>query len=106
MTRELNEKENEVFLLLKGVIDPELMVNIIDLGLVYDVSISEPAKSIIVTMTLTSPGCPMGDAIKEDVRQLILNNYDGYSIDINLIWDPPWTLEKITEAGNKALNGY
>ncbi|MCB9364908.1 MAG: metal-sulfur cluster assembly factor [Flavobacteriales bacterium] len=106
MTRELNEKENEVFLLLKGVIDPELMVNIIDLGLVYDVSIGEIDKSIIITMTLTSPGCPMGDAIKEDVQQLILKNYEGYSVNINLVWEPPWTLANITEAGNIALNGH
>ncbi len=106
MNRELNEKEKEIFTLLKGVIDPELMVNIIDLGLVYDVVINEPDKSIIVTMTLTSPGCPMGDAIMEDMRQLILSNYDNFVVNINLVWDPPWTLANITEAGNIALNGH
>jgi len=106
MNRELNDKENEIFFSLKDVIDPELMVNIVDLGLVYDVSINESDKSIIITMTLTSPGCPMGDAIKEDVQQVILKNYDGFSVNINLVWDPPWSLEKITEAGNIALNGY
>lgn len=106
MTRELNDKEKEVFFLLKGVIDPELMVNIIDLGLVYDVIMNDSDKSIIVTMTLTSPGCPMGDAIMEDMRQLILNNYEGFSVNINLIWEPPWTLANISEAGNIALNGH
>ncbi|MBE7442479.1 MAG: metal-sulfur cluster assembly factor [Flavobacteriales bacterium] len=104
MCRERTPKEQELFLKLKGVIDPELMVNIIDLGLVYDVKIDEEKNIIHVEMTLTSPGCPMGDMIMEDIKQLIINNYTEYEPDIQLIWNPPWTLENLTEDGKRFLN--
>lgn len=103
MNNDMNSVEKEVYNLLKGVIDPELMVNIVDLGLVYGVSIEEEIKSIIITMTLTSPGCPMGDAIQTDVKEIILSNYKDYIININLVWSPPWNQEMISEKGRKAL---
>lgn len=104
MNRERTEKEQEIFLKLKGVIDPELMINIIDLGLIYDVLLSEEKKEIKVEMTLTSPGCPMGEMITEDVRQMIVSNYPDYETNIELVWNPPWTLENLTEEGKKFLN--
>lgn len=103
MNKELSPIENEIFILLKGVIDPELLINIIDLGLVYGVSVEENLKSIIINMTLTSPGCPMGDAIQEDVKQLLLANYEDFRVNINLVWNPPWTMEHISEKGKQAL---
>ena len=104
MNRERTAKEQEIFLKLKGVIDPELMVNIIDLGLIYDVKIDDEKNIIHVEMTLTSPGCPMGDMIMEDIKQLIINNYTAYETDIQLIWNPPWTLANLTEDGKRFLN--
>lgn len=101
--RIMNAEEEKIFEHLKGVIDPELMVNIIDLGLVYDVRLTEDEKKIEIDLTLTSPGCPMGDMIMEDAHQLIANNYLGYNVIIKLVWEPAWTLESLTANGNEAL---
>lgn len=103
MNRELTVQEEEIFNLLKGVIDPELMVNIIDLGLVYDVRIDEKSVVIEVDMTLTSPGCPLGEVIMEDVDQVVKNNFNDYSVKVNLLWEPMWTLDRLTQEGKEAL---
>ncbi|PJA08432.1 MAG: FeS assembly SUF system protein SufT [Flavobacteriales bacterium CG_4_10_14_0_2_um_filter_32_8] len=99
----LNEKIVE---LLKGVIDPELMVNVVDLGLVYAAKINETDHKINIDLTLTSPGCPMGDMIVEDAKQLILANYPAYEVNIDLVWEPAWTLENLTEKGKAALGHF
>ena len=103
MNKELSSVENDIFSLLKGVIDPELMVNIVDLGLVYDVSVEEKNNSVIINMTLTSPGCPMGDAIQTDVKEIVISNYKDYNVNINLVWSPPWNQEMISDKGREAL---
>lgn len=99
----MNTEEQKIFTLLKGVIDPELMVNIIDLGLVYDVKLDEEKKEINVNLTLTSPGCPLGDVITQDAQQVIQSNNPDFKVSINLVWEPPWTLENLTEKGKEAL---
>ncbi len=99
----MNTEEQKIFTLLKGVIDPELMVNIIDLGLVYDVKLEEEKKEINVNLTLTSPGCPLGDVITQDAQQVIQSNNPDFKVSINLVWEPPWTLENLTEKGKEAL---
>lgn len=97
-------QKEEVFMLLKQVIDPELMINIVDLGLVYDVLISDE-KLITVNMTLTSQGCPLGDVIMEDVMHIISEQCKNYKVDIQLVWEPEWTPERLTEKGKAALEG-
>ncbi len=99
----MNTEEEKILQLLKGVVDPELMVNIVDLGLVYDVRVNESEKKIDVDLTLTSPGCPMGELIIEDMKQLITVNYADYKVSVNLVWEPMWTLERLTEKGKAAL---
>jgi len=99
-----NDIKARIRQLLKGVIDPELMVNIIDLGLVYDIRISKDTPAIAIDMTLSSPGCPLGDVIMEDVRLIIARNFPDYEVKVNLTWDPPWTADRITPAGREALN--
>lgn len=99
----MNSQEEELFEKFKRVIDPELMVNIVDLGLVYDVSINEDSKNIDVEMTLTSKGCPMGDAITTDVKYVVENEYPEYLVNINLVWEPPWSLDFLTEKGKQSL---
>lgn len=99
----MNTKETEIYNLIKGVIDPELMVNIIDLGLVYDVRLDDSNQQISIDLTLTSPGCPLGDVIIEDVRQLVSKNYEDFEVAVNLVWEPMWTLDRLTEAGKEAL---
>jgi len=103
MNRKLNKQEESIFSSLKAVIDPELMVNIIDLGLVYNVVMNDSACKILVELTLTSPGCPLGDVIMENVRQVIATDYPDYKVDVTLVWEPMWTLERLTEEGKNAL---
>lgn len=79
---------------LRAVKDPELGLNIIDIGLVYDVEVSA-AGEVKVTMTLTSPGCPAGTEIMDDVRQT-LTDLDGVTaVEVELVWDPYWTTERM-----------
>ncbi len=99
----MNVAEQKIFTSLKAVIDPELMVNIIDLGLVYDVKLDETKKEINVALTLTSPGCPLGEVITEDAQQVIKSNNPAYKVAINLVWEPPWTLENLTSEGKIEL---
>jgi metal-sulfur cluster biosynthetic enzyme len=79
---------------LRAVKDPELGLNIIDIGLVYDVEVSD-AGAVLVRMTLTSPGCPAGAEIMEDVRQTVMD-LDGVSaVEVELVWDPYWTPDRM-----------
>lgn len=99
----MNPEEGKIFNLLKGVIDPELMVNIVDLGLVYGVWLNTSEKVIDIDLTLTSPGCPMGDMIIEDITKLVETNYPECKVEIQLVWEPAWSLENLTEKGKEAL---
>jgi metal-sulfur cluster biosynthetic enzyme len=79
---------------LRAVKDPELGINIIDLGLVYDVTVVEPGD-VHVRMTLTSPGCPAGPEILEDAR-LVVQQIEGVnSATIELVWEPYWTPDRM-----------
>jgi metal-sulfur cluster biosynthetic enzyme len=79
---------------LRAVKDPELGLNIIDIGLVYDVTVSEQ-NDVRIKMTLTSPGCPSGPEIMEDAR-LVASQLEGVnSAEIELVWEPYWTPEKM-----------
>lgn len=79
---------------LRAVKDPELGLNIIDIGLVYDVTVSEEGKAH-VTMTLTSPGCPAGAEIMEDVRQTLADLEGVTGVEVELVWEPYWTPERM-----------
>ena len=79
---------------LRAVKDPELNLNIIDIGLVYDVEVAEGGQ-VRVKMTLTSPGCPAGTEILDDVKR-VLGDLEGVeSVEVELVWDPYWTPEKM-----------
>lgn len=95
--------DDDIVLLLKNVIDPELMVNIIDLGLVYHVKRDKLLKVITIDLTLTSPGCPLGDAICADVEQRLLFAFPGYAVRVNLVWEPKWSTAFLSPAGRQAL---
>ncbi len=90
---------------MKRVYDPEIPVNIVDLGLVYsmDVEKEEASYKVQVAMTLTAPGCGMGPAIAEDARSKILQ-VPGVSLaDVRIVWDPPWNQSMISEEGKMKL---
>lgn len=87
---------------LKYVVDPEVGVNIVDLGLVYDVDLTD--TNAVITMTLTTPGCPLHATIEEAARRVIETRHPAITaIDVNLVWEPPWDTEMITDEGRKAL---
>src|SRR2546423_9986219 len=86
--------DDSVRLALRRVKDPELNLNIMDLGLVYNVSVDDENK-VIVDMTLTSPGCPAGPQIMHDVERTIQSLPGVGKVVINLVWEPYWTPERI-----------
>ena len=79
---------------LRAVKDPELNLNIIDIGLVYDVEVNEPGM-VHVRMTLTSPGCPAGTEIIDDVKKVAADMEGVQGVDVELVWDPYWTPDKM-----------
>lgn len=99
----MRPEKDQIAELLKRVIDPELAVNIIDLGLVYGIRVDEQAGRIAVDMTLTSAGCPLGDVIIEEAYQLLQSQFPAFGVDINLVWEPAWSLDRLTAAGREML---
>ncbi len=81
--------------LLRTVIDPEIGINIIDLGLVYDINIDD--KQIDISMTLTTPGCPMHSSITNWVKRIIEMTIPESIVDINLVWEPKWTPDNMSD---------
>lgn len=94
------EKYDQVLEALKEVIDPEIGVNIVDLGLIYDLKQAEDA-SLLIHMTLTSAGCPLTDVIEEQTGMALENVVDAFRI--NWVWMPPWGPERITEDGKEQM---
>lgn len=98
--------EDMVFERLRNCYDPEIPVNIVDLGLVYGCDITrtdEGLHRVEVQMTLTAPGCGMGPAIAADARDKILALPNVGAAEVNLVWDPPWNQEMISEEGKMRL---
>lgn len=103
ITEEHVFKKVEILETLRLVIDPELQINIIDMGLVYEVNINEGEKKIEIDMTLSSPNCPMGASIVGAVENCLKHHYSTYSPLVNLVWEPEWTFERISEEGKRLL---
>lgn len=87
---------------LKNVYDPEIGINIVDLGLVYDADISE-AGDVLVTMTLTSLGCPLGPVIMQEVNNALKDLPGIGETDVKLVWSPPWSPENMSEEAKDEL---
>ena len=86
---------------LKDVVDPELGVNVVDLGLIYDLTWDEENTALIISMTLTSAGCPLTDVLEEQTAQALDGVVDAFRI--NWVWMPPWGPEKITDDGRDMM---
>jgi len=98
--------EEAVWAALKTCFDPEIPVNIVDLGLVYDLAVEQTAAgghTVEVKMTLTAPGCGMGPVIAEDARQKIAALPTVESAKVHIVWDPQWVPQMISDAGRKIL---
>jgi metal-sulfur cluster biosynthetic enzyme len=96
-----DEKYNEVIEALKEVMDPELGINIVDLGLIYDLGWDEENDALVIHMTLTSAGCPLTDVLEEQTAESLDNVVDAFRI--NWVWMPPWGPEKITDDGRDMM---
>jgi metal-sulfur cluster biosynthetic enzyme len=86
---------------LRDVDDPEMPVNIVDLGMVYGVRLERGV--VTVDLTFTAMGCPASEFILEDVRERLLREPGVCDVAINVVWDPPWSTKRLTQAGRDAL---
>lgn len=93
--------EEDVVGVLKKCYDPEIPVNLVDLGLIYDVDLKD--DSVHVKMTLTAPGCPMHTTISEDVKRKLLSLEGISDAEVEVVWEPPWTPERMSETAKRML---
>ncbi|MCQ1535712.1 DUF59 domain-containing protein [Methanosarcina sp. KYL-1] len=93
--------KDEVIEVLKTCYDPEIPINIVDLGLVYGVEVE--GDKVNVKMTLTMPGCPMGEVMVEDVMRKLEATEGIREAEVELVWDPPWTPDRISEKAMKKI---
>jgi metal-sulfur cluster biosynthetic enzyme len=89
---------------LAEVQDPEMPINLVDLGVIY--RIEEEDGLVEVDLTFTAMGCPASDFILEDVRERLLREEGVREVHINVVWNPPWTVARVTEAGRDALESW
>ncbi len=87
---------------IKKIYDPEIPVNVYELGLIYDISIIN--KDVKVKMTLTTPNCPVAESLPKEVKDSIMEIKEVNKVDLDLIWDPPWDKSMMSEAAKLELN--
>ena len=88
---------------IKKIYDPEIPVNIYDLGLIYDIKV-EDKNTAKIKMTLTSPNCPVAESLPKEVKDGIMQVEGIDNVDLDLVWDPPWDKDKMSEAAKLELN--
>lgn len=94
--------ENDVRTVLTEVIDPELGINMVDLGLLYEINISDD-NHVDIVMTLTTPGCPLGSFFRKDIRDRLAKLNGIKSSDVRIIFDPPWDFSRVTDEAKAQL---
>ena len=87
---------------IKKIYDPEIPVNIYELGLIYDISIKD--KDVRVKMTLTTPNCPVAESLPKEVKDSIMEIKEVKKVDLDLVWEPPWDKSMMSEAAKLELN--
>ena len=97
----MNIKE-KVITEIKKIYDPEIPVNIYELGLIYDISVKD--SNVKVKMTLTSPNCPVAESLPKEVKDSILEIKEVNDVELDLVWDPPWDKSMMSEAAKLELN--
>ncbi len=95
--------KNKVIEKIKKIYDPEIPVNIYDLGLIYKIEIDEKSK-VNIDMTLTSPNCPVAESLPKQVKENIMKVEGVSDVNLNLVWEPPWDKNKMSEAAKLELN--
>lgn len=91
--------KDKIIDILKTVYDPEIPVNIYDLGLIYDIRITNHESPITIVMTFTSPTCPMMEEILSDIKSKV-----GSNVEIELVWNPPWDISRMSDAARLELD--
>ncbi|HVU85384.1 MAG TPA: metal-sulfur cluster assembly factor [Puia sp.] len=89
---------------LYEVYDPEIGLNVVDLGLIYQIDFLDDGKGIEATMTLTTQFCPMGESITDNVTRALNDTFADFRVNVNLVFDPPWNASRISERGREFLN--
>ena len=99
----MTDVKEKVIAEIKKIYDPEIPVNIYELGLIYKIDVDEKNK-VEVEMTLTSPNCPVAESLPNNVKENILKVEGVSNVDLKLVWDPPWDKSKMSEAAKLELN--
>ena len=99
----MSDIKNKVIEVIKTVYDPEIPVNIYELGLIYKIEVDQKNK-VSVDMTLTSPNCPVAESLPAEVKQNIMKVEGVSEVNLNLVWEPPWNKDMMSEAAKLELN--
>ena len=99
----MSDIKNRVIEKIKQIYDPEIPVNIYELGLIYNIKIDEN-NNVKIDMTLTSPNCPVAESLPKEVKDSIMNVKGVKDITLDLVWDPPWDKSMMSEAAKLELN--
>jgi len=95
--------KDKVIAEIKKIYDPEIPVNIYELGLIYDIVV-EKDNNVKIKMTLTTPNCPVAESLPKEVKDSVKNISDVNKVDLDLVWDPPWDKSMMSEAAKLELN--
>ena len=96
-------KKNQIIEEIRKIYDPELPVNIYELGLIYDIKVKDE-KFVIIKMTLTTPNCPVAESLPKEVKEGAMQVEGIEDVDLELVWDPPWNKDRMSEAAKLELN--
>ena len=99
----MNDLKEKIISEIKKIYDPEIPVNIYELGLIYKIEVIDTNK-VFIEMTLTSPNCPVAESLPNSVKENILKLDEIKHVDLKLVWDPPWTKDKMSEVAKLELN--
>ena len=96
-------KKEKIIEEIRKIYDPELPVNIYDLGLIYDIQIKDE-NFVIIKMTLTTPNCPVAESLPKEVKDGVMQVEGIKDVDLELVWDPPWNKDMMSEAAKLEMN--
>ena len=96
------EIKNKIIEEIRKIYDPELPVNIYELGLIYDIKVE--GRKAVIKMTLTTPNCPVAESLPKEVKEVTMQVEEIDDVDLQLVWDPPWTKDMMSDAAKLELN--
>ena len=99
----MSDLKNKVIEEIKKIYDPEIPVNIYELGLIYDIKVDKE-NNVKVNMTLTTPNCPVAESLPKEVKDSIMEIKEVNKVDLDLVWDPPWDKSMMSESAKLELN--